>query len=356
MEQPELPADVDVERVLRGGAPTDLTSRFRVGAERFSTRGLRGSERVDKWEAHNAKALLGLAAKTIEDEALDATEINLHLPRLDFAHVSANAHVVERTAKHVRTKPAESIVLYFTLFGDAFYFSNDAVRTLTPGSVLVCDTDRPFVRGFAKGLKELVLMVPKPLFAEITDDAVPHREEPLVLNFGKSRRANDFATDIADIMTAALSDPESAALESTEEEVADLLRGIFRGTGSSSTNAQYRSILSLVDRHLRSTELSAAMIAQQCGFSQRQVSRVLSAHGQSFPRLVLERRLEVARRLLVTTTSSAMSVGDVASFCGFASHAQFTRSFRSHFGYTPSEAKRASSTSSDLSFSANSLT
>lgn len=341
MDQQELPAYVDVERVLRGGAPTDLTSRFRVGAERFSTRGLRGSERVDKWEAHNAKALVGLAAKTIDDEALTATEINLHLPRLDFAHVSANAHVVERTARHIRTKPAESIVLYFTLFGDAFYFSNDAVRTLTPGSVLVCDTDRPFVRGFANGLKELVLMVPKPLFAEITNDAMPHRGEPLVLNFGKSRRANDFATDIADIMTAALTNPDSIALSSTEDDVTDLLRGIFRGTGSSSSSAQYRSILSLVDRHLRSPELSAAMIAKQCGFSQRQVSRLLSAHGQSFPRLVLERRLEVARRLLMTTAATEMSIGDVASFCGFASHAQFSRSFRVHFGYTPSEAKRS---------------
>lgn len=341
MTQPDLSVDVDVERVLRGGAPTDLTSRFRVGAERFSTRGLRGSERVDKWEAHNAKALVSLAAKTIDDETLDATEINLHLPRLDFAHVSANAHVVERTAKHIRTRPADSVVLYFTLFGDAFYFSNDAVRTLTPGSVLVCDTDRPFVRGFAKGLKELVLMVPKPLFADITDDAVPHRGEPLVLNFGKSRRANDFATDIADIMTAALSDPEKTDPASVEDDVADLLRGIFRGVGSSSSNVQYRSILSLVDRHLRSTELSAGLIAQLCGFSQRQVSRVLAAHGQTFPRLVLERRLEVARRLLMTTASSEMSVGDIGTFCGFSSHAQFSRAFRSHFGYTPSDAKRA---------------
>ncbi len=327
------------EPVIASTPSGDLSPRFQVNSERFTTSGLDDPDRVEKWEDHNAKALVSLGARTIHGASLEATEVNLHLPRLHFAHVAANAHVIERSSAHIRSAPADSVVLYFALFGDSFFYHKDGVRTLGPGSVLVYDSDRPFMRGFAKGLKELVLMVPRNSFAEISDGELPASGEPHVLNFGKSTKANDFATLIADNMSKALSNPADEPLTETEDHIFDLLRGIFASTSASSLSSQFRIALAFIDRHLRNPDLSASMISLAIGVSERQLSRVFSSQNRGIVNVVLDKRLDLARRLLMSTTRDQMTVNDVSQHCGFNSHAHFSRVFRNRFGLTPSEAR-----------------
>ena len=128
--------------------------------DRFSTRGLPATRRIELWERHNAHALVALQARMLDESVLEAAEANLQLDRLHLAHVVANPHAVERTARTVRARPTESVALYFTLAGEAIFADDDGTRTLRPGQVLVCDADRPFLRGFARGLEELAVKVP----------------------------------------------------------------------------------------------------------------------------------------------------------------------------------------------------
>jgi AraC-like DNA-binding protein len=324
------------------GAPSheqsdeDISGQFLLSSETFSTRGLRGADRVEKWERHNARALLGLAAKSIDEDPLDATEINLHLPSLHLAHVSANAHVIERTAAHIRKTPADSIVMYFALYGDAFFYHRDGVRNLSPGTAILWDTDRPFMRGFAKGLKELVLVVPKPLFAEITNDATPHRGDPFVSSFGTSRHANEFTTQIATTMSDAIREPGGRGLVETEREVVDLLRGHFGGASATGASTQFRLVSRIAQRHLRDPALSATVLANLAGVSPRQLSRILSGGGYTLPVLLLELRLELAMRVLLSERGQQMKISDVATYCGFSSLPHFSRAFRAHYGFSPS--------------------
>jgi transcriptional regulator GlxA family with amidase domain len=67
---------------------------------------------------------------------------------------------------------------------------------------------------------------------------------------------------------------------------------------------------------------------------------VLAAGGTSFPRYVLGRRLETARRLLEKPAASSSSIAEVAHHCGFASAAHFSSAFRTHFGETASDVRR----------------
>jgi len=330
------------EPVILEQPPEDLSPRFKVSSERFSTSGLTESDRVEKWEDHNARALVGLGARTIHDASLDATEINLHLSQLHFAHVAANAHVIERTPHHIRQTPADSVVLYFSLFGDSFFYHKDGVRALTPGTVLVYDTDKPFMRGFAKGLKELVLMVPRKAFQDISDTDLPLSGDPHILNFGKSNRANDFATSIAEVMSKALTNPQGHSPDDTEDTVFDLLRGIFSSTSAAGISSQYRIALSFIDRHIRDPHLSAAMISKSVGLSERQLSRVFADQGVSLPRTVIDKRIQLAKRVLLTTSADQMTVSDVSVYCGFGSHAHFSRVFKEYFGYPPSALRNES--------------
>ena len=56
--------------------------------------------------------------------------------------------------------------------------------------------------------------------------------------------------------------------------------------------------------------------------------------GHSITTEILSQRLLLAKRLLKT---SRLSIGEIASNCGFASHASFLASFRRRFGKTPRE-------------------
>src|SRR6201996_7626530 len=147
-----------------------------AGRKIFSTAGLPAARRIELWESHNAAALIGLDVHASGE--LDATETNVQLPLVRVARVSGSAHVVERSAAVIARSPAESVAIYLTLRGDAWFTSADGTRELRPGDALVCATDQPFARGFARGLEELVVTVP----CSALD--IPRVAKPVTIPFG----------------------------------------------------------------------------------------------------------------------------------------------------------------------------
>src|SRR6266568_2596146 len=127
----------------------------------FSTAGLPAARRIELWERHNTAALIGLSCHTTEPGSLEATEVNVPLGRIQLARVTGSPHVVERTAEVIRHSPADAVAVYLTLRGEAWFRHRDGPRELRPGQILICDADRPFARGFARGLEELAIKVPR---------------------------------------------------------------------------------------------------------------------------------------------------------------------------------------------------
>ncbi len=144
----------------------------------FSTAGLPAAHGIARWESHNAAALIGL--DVLADGPLAATEINVQLPEARLARVRGSAHAVERTPAVIDRSPADSIAVYLTLRGDASFTYPGGRAELRPGDALVCATDRPFARGFARGLEELVVTVPRPALRARADIQV---SKPLVTSF-----------------------------------------------------------------------------------------------------------------------------------------------------------------------------
>jgi transcriptional regulator GlxA family with amidase domain len=75
------------------------------------------------------------------------------------------------------------------------------------------------------------------------------------------------------------------------------------------------------------------------GLSTRQLERLFQKYLNCTPsRYYLEMRLSRARSLLQQT---CMSVMNVALATGFVSASHFSKSYRLHFGYAPSDEKRS---------------
>lgn len=326
----------------------------------FSTAGLPAARRIERWESHNATALIGLDVHA--DGPLEATEVNVQLPEVRLARVRGSAHAVERTPGVIGRSPADSVAVYLTLRGEAWFTGTDGTIELHPGDVLACSTDRPFARGFTRGLEELVVTVPCAALRARAD--VDPTGKPTITSFaaigarGGASRAplagtRHYARALARLTgratgTAAASPPD-------EGTVVDLVAVLTAGGDAAPATAHRAAARCYIEEHLTNPALGAEQIAAAIGISERQLSRVFAADGTSVPRHVLTRRLQLGHSILaarpvvgetvvgetvVGEPAHAETVADVAARCGFSSAAYFSHAFRLYFGVRASELRR----------------
>jgi AraC-like DNA-binding protein len=299
----------------------------------FSTAGLPEGRRVELWESHNAAALIGLRCRTLTS-TLDATEINVQLERIHLARVQGNSHVVERDQTLIKHRPADSVALFFSLAGEAFFYHEDGVRIVQPGEMLMCDADRPFMRGFAQGLEELVLKIPREVFADVT--GIDHVARPMVVKFVAG--ANSFAHTLAREVGAAASSRDPRPVD--EGALLELVAALTGTDRDDLSTAHRTAAQTYIDHNLFNPALSAPQVASAVGISTRHLSRVFAEAGTSVPKYVLARRLETARSLLDKPAASSMTIAEVAHHCGFASAAHFSSAFSSRFGERATDVRR----------------
>ncbi|MFC1436796.1 AraC family transcriptional regulator [Streptacidiphilus sp. N1-10] len=312
---------------------TQLTAEAPRPVE-FSTVGLPEQRRIELWEGHNADALIGLRCRTIDAAVLEATELNLQLDRVHLARVRGTSHVVERDAEVIRRRPADAVALYFSLVGEAFFYHRDGVRVVRPGQLLICDADRPFLRGFSNGLEELVVKVPREVFAAVTGTGRP--AEPVVVDFGSggSPYARALARQVGRAARAV--DPVAA----DERALLELVAALATGGRDGLSPAHLAAARAFIGIHLADPGLSAPQVAAAVGLSTRHLSRVFAGEGTTLPKYVLERRLEAAHAMLQRPGSSATTVAETAHACGFASADHFSRAFAARFGERATDLRR----------------
>lgn len=329
-------------------SPRRATSPADLAPAVFSTAGVAAPHRVELWEAHNATALIGLDVRA--PGPLEATEVNVQLPRARLARVTASAHAVERSEDVIARCPADSIAIYLALRGDAWFTGADGSYRLRPGQAVVCAADQPFARRFPGGLEELVVTVPCSALPGYLDASLAQPKISLFsASGGASRPGGDAASGAATGLsqyTRALARLAGRAtraarpLPPDEAAVIDLAAVLTSGGAAAPATAHRAAARSYIEEHLTSPELGAERIAAAVGISDRQLSRVFAADGTSVPRHILARRLALAHALLSSTRPGPETVADVAARCGFTSAAYFSHVFRQHFGHRASDLRR----------------
>jgi AraC-like DNA-binding protein len=94
------------------------------------------------------------------------------------------------------------------------------------------------------------------------------------------------------------------------------------------------AISKILLQHIHLNDLNAARAADLCGYSQRQLARLLKEKGTSINRLVAQLRQQQAARLLLETDQP---VTEIALAIGFKELSGFTRSFKRWTGQSPRE-------------------
>jgi AraC-like DNA-binding protein len=87
--------------------------------------------------------------------------------------------------------------------------------------------------------------------------------------------------------------------------------------------------------------LCVADAAARRGVTPRYVQMLFESEGTTFTQYVLERRLDRALRMLGDPRYEGLTVSAIALEVGFGNLSYFNRTFRRHFGMTPSDARSA---------------
>jgi AraC-like DNA-binding protein len=105
--------------------------------------------------------------------------------------------------------------------------------------------------------------------------------------------------------------------------------------------ARLAAIKEDVARELLSSQLSVATVAARQGVSPRYVHMLFEMEGVTFSEFVVGQRLVRAHRMLGDPRYAGHTISAIALMVGFGDLSYFNRTFRRHFGASPSDARAA---------------
>jgi AraC-like DNA-binding protein len=296
-------------------------------------------DRVGEWEAHNAAVLIALDCDAPTDQQFDATEVNLQLPQVHLAKVRTTRHSVHRSGVLIASHPADAIAVYAGLFGASLFEQDGRRRVIQPGQLLICDADRPFLRGFGHGLEEFAVKVPRKAFAELTGGHL--LDKPVVLEGASGR--DPLARTLVRLVDRSMRCAHPVPAD--EQAVLELVSVLATDGKVSATVAHRAAARAYIEEHLADPCLSAPGIAEGIGVSVRTLSRLFAEAGTSVPRHILGRRLDWAYGLL--SNRPELRTVEVAAHVGFTSTAHFSQAFLHRFGVHAGGVRRGQSAESD---------
>jgi AraC-like DNA-binding protein len=306
----------------------------------FSTAQIPASHRLEYWSSYNAKTLMGLDIRTLDDTPLVAEEITLHCPTLRLARVKGSPQVIERSERFIATNPTGDVAMFFALGGEAFFYHSTGMILLKPGQAVLCDLDRPFLRGFSQGVYELVLTVPREEYIRLAHGS--SLKEPVIYDFATAAGApgkDAAAASLASLANSVLA-RQGESLEQAEQEALALMEQLLGGTLGTDSRSAYQRALQEINRRFTEHSLDRAQVAAAAGISERQLTRLFAAQGKSFVDHLVSHRLRTAEALVVSEPYTP--IAEIARRCGFVSPSHFARAFRARTGVLPSELQQAS--------------
>jgi AraC-like DNA-binding protein len=86
--------------------------------------------------------------------------------------------------------------------------------------------------------------------------------------------------------------------------------------------------------------VTAQSVAQALNISVRTVHRALTATNETFGALLMAQRVELALRMLMSSSFNHLTTAEIGRRAGFSDPSHFVRVFRRHTGQTPGERRR----------------
>jgi AraC-like DNA-binding protein len=321
------------EAHVPAAAQSDLSAIFRL-----STSSLPARDRLSQWREMYGRKFLRLEHEPLSDLSFEVDLAVRKLPDCGIASVRISPLRVGRTRELV-SDGNDGLTFQLSSSagvarqlgreieidaGQAIAMSNADVGTFDfplASRVLALSLSRGRLAALVRNLEDTLVR------------AVPNDSQAVALLKAYVAALDDLPAttpELADLVAAHLYDLAALALGAAGDAAA-----LARGRGVRA--ARLVAAKAFVRRHLYHSDLRADSVAAHLGVTPRYVHMLFEPDGCSFLEYVLAERLARAYRVLLG--DSARSVSAVAFATGFSDLSHFNRTFRRHFGRTPTEVR-----------------
>jgi AraC-like DNA-binding protein len=266
-----------------------------------------------------------------------------HLGAVMLGSIRASALSFDRTPAIVSASGMDHLMVQLYTEGGFSGRAGERAITVAPGDICVFDLTQT-LRTRATAFHNLTLLVPRPYMAAAVENVsalhglVLSGGDPLTELLAEHLRA--LASRVPRLASAPAA---SSAARGTIALITTMLAAAAtpsRAARGSSTAAPspHRRAMQLIDQRLSDQALDSDTLAEALGMSRATLYRLFEPLG-GVSAHIRRRRLTCAALHLASPDYRHERVSQVAYRWGFASEGSFSRSFRTQFGLSPSEAR-----------------
>jgi len=287
---------------------------------------------VAGWAQACSSAFVPLRARSAAPQFRASLQQLVLTPDVALTRVASGASEVYRSDRVIAQHPRDDLLISLHRSGSGVVTQHGREARLRAGSAALYDASAPYTLTFPGPMSEVVLQLPRrcvpatgPAFAELTARPLPAGGPLRALtalavsvNPGTAQERPLEDAAIADAVVSLVGAIVSADAAFTAPRLdAELLRAALRH---------------FIDDHLADPRLSPELVAHAHHVSLRLMQKLFARDGDSPAAYIRRRRLEAARRLLL----SGEPVHRAGHRTGFYDIDTFSRAFKREFGAPPS--------------------
>lgn len=319
-------------------------NKILVPIREVSTEQVPPDQRVAFWESYNASALIGLRCSSFALQGLRARACCFDLGTVRITDIRGNEHVIERTVPMLRTCPKDSIFACLLLEGEGFFYQAGQCLRVHAGDVIAYSTEIPYLYGFTRDSRQLVVEADASRLLEST--SIQRPQSPVKLD-ARLRSGRLLARALRTTAVNFIDRPYIEAAPEVATQARSQLKALLTPPGNAaagdSSDATLWKLLraeTYIAEHLCDPNLNAASVARWMGISVRHLNRLFAARQSTLNQWIWDQRLARAGEELASPHTRSVPIGEVAFRWAFASQAHFARSFKARYAMTPSEYRR----------------
>ena len=253
------------------------------------------------------------------------------------AEVGSNAHVVERTHRHVRVDGADHYVVLFQLAGrSAMTYNEEAVR-VGVGDVAFVDMGRPatfFAGNAGESWNTMALLLPR---------------QALVSHLGFEPRGGLYrrrGTAVGRLLLDLIRNAGEEGLPPSRTDcyvrlaVYDLVGALFARSDPAParhSDKLFMRVRGIIKDGFADPDLDPCEVAARAGISLRYLQKLFTQRGSTCSEFIYSFRLDYAAHLLQRQSAlgASRAFREIAYASGFRDYSHFARKFRQRFGHAP---------------------
>lgn len=317
----------------------DSKTDAQLPSARFTTADVPPEQQFPLWR-DTVASLMSVERPDVENGTGFRADIGGYdLGKMAFAHAHFDAESFSRTPRHIQRDGVDGWMIVFRLAGDSVSRSGDRVIRTHAGDLELRALGAAH-RGRTGRSQSLYLHLLGDEFGDIAEDldALSHT----VLSGTMGNLLKEFLRDMNNVLptlapahASVVSNAAAALVRASINPTADMVDTAHKPIAASQLSMARRFIAA----NLFSPELDSDSLSRHLNLSRRQLYNLFSGYG-GVAAYIRRRRLEASHDAIVDPTDPRQ-IQTIAYDAGFRDPAQFSRLFRTEFGYAPSEAREA---------------